>query len=265
MEFAWLLTGLASAHLAGFHNLPGLAAQMSAARRVLENNCGDTGIYGHLHRRRSWRGLVRGRVGSFADQVYPTIAFARLWRATSDPKAQKMALRTAETMCALQGPLGEWCWHFDAITGRVVSRYPIFSVHQHAMAPMMLFAAAEATGRDFSLAIRNGFAWISGNNEWHANFVEPALGLVWRCLYLDRHDALADAALRTLRWRTGTAAAGSLKVGYECRPYELGWLLYAFAGRPEYEMAIGEAGVQHAAVALPTHRMTGEGVTNDRK
>jgi hypothetical protein len=241
MEFAWLLTGLASAHLAGFRDLPGLAEKMSAARSVLEHNCGDTGVYGHLHRRRSWSGLVRGRIGSFADQVYPTIAFARLWHATSDPRALKMVSRTVESMCNLQQPLGEWCWHFDAITGRVLSRYPVFSVHQHAMAPMMLFAAADATGRDFRHAIRNGLRWISGNNELRADFVEPAMGLVWRCLYLDRNDALADAALRTIRRRTGTAPRERLKVRYECRPYELGWLLYAYAGRPGCDVATGEA------------------------
>ena len=46
--------------------------------------------------------------------------------------------------------MGEWPWHYDSVTGRVVSRYPVFSVHQHAMGPMMLFAASEATGVDFS-------------------------------------------------------------------------------------------------------------------
>jgi hypothetical protein len=37
--------------------------------------------------------------------------------------------------------------------------------------------------------------------------------------------------LRFLRLRTGMADPRQLKIRYECRPYELGWLLYAFAGR----------------------------------
>jgi hypothetical protein len=231
MEVAWFLTGIAYCYLAGHADLPGLAAQVEEARKILERNCGGSGVYGHLSRSGSLAGSVRGRIGSFADQVYPTIAFSRLSQALQDENAKQMAMRTALKMCELQGPLGEWCWHYDSVCGKVVSRYPVYSVHQHAMAPMMLFAAGEATGCDFSEAIYKGLAWISGNNELGRDFVEPSLGLVWRCIYLDSTDAYADAALRFLRLRSGAAEAVRLKVRYECRPYELGWLLYAFAGR----------------------------------
>ena len=57
-------------------------------------------------------------------------------------------------------------------TGRVVNRYPVFSVHQHAMGPMMLFAAADASGFDFSEAIYKGLAWIGGQNELGFDFVD---------------------------------------------------------------------------------------------
>jgi hypothetical protein len=231
MEVAWLLTGIASCYLAGCGGLAGLSEQVAAARKILEANCGADGVYGHLSRTKSWSGRLRGRIGTFADQVYPTIAFSRLSQALGDDTARQMALRTAEKMCELQAPLGEWSWHYDSVSGRVVSRYPVYSVHQHAMAPMMLFAATEATGSDFSEAIYKGLAWISGNNELHRDFVEPSLGLVWRSIYLDSTDACTDAALRFLGLRSGSAAARRLKVRYECRPYELGWLLYAFAGR----------------------------------
>jgi hypothetical protein len=36
--------------------------------------------------------------------------------------------------------------------------------------------------------------------------------------------------MRFLQLRQGVADA-ELEVRYECRPYELGWLLYAFAGK----------------------------------
>jgi len=231
MEVAWYLTGLASCYLVGCGDLTGLGEQVSTARLILEGNFGKSAVYGHLDRSRSAAGYLRGRIGSFADQVYPTIAFARLSQAIQDAQARSMALRTAERMCDLQGPLGEWCWHYDSVSGKVVSRYPVYSVHQHAMAPMMLFAAGEATGCDFTDSIYKGLAWISGTNELKRDFVEPSLGLVWRCIYLDSMDAYADAALRYLRFRSGTADATRLRVRYECRPYELGWLLYAFAAQ----------------------------------
>lgn len=227
MEVAWYLTGLASCLAVGHGDLPGLKSQIKAARAILEANCGKFGVYGHCGR---GSGYLRHRIGSFADQVYPTIAFARLALAQADEDARAIALRTATTMCELQGPLGEWSWQYDAVTGEVVSRYPVYSVHQHAMAPMMLFAAAEATGHDFSDAIYKGRAWISGNNEMHRSFIEPELGLVWRCIYLDKFDSYVDAAVRFLRLGRGLNHARR-KVRYECRPYELGWLLYAFAGQ----------------------------------
>jgi len=230
MEVAWYLTGLAMCCAAGHGNLPGLDAQIEAARRILKNNCGVAGVYGHRSGGASPSSYIRHRIGSFADQVYPTIAFSRLAQARGDKEAQQMARRTAETMCRLQGPLGEWSWQYDAATGRVVSRYPVYSVHQHAMAPMMLFAASEATGVDFNDAIYKGLEWIGGHNELSRDFIEPELGLVWRCIYLDKLGAYQDALLRFLRVRTGSVKGG-LKVRYECRPYELGWLLYAFAGK----------------------------------
>jgi hypothetical protein len=231
MEVAWYLTGIANCHLAGHADLPGLAAQAAAARQILERNCGASGVYSHLSRRRSLSGYVRGRIGSFADQVYPTIAFARWSQALQDGGARQMVMRTAKKMCELQGPLGEWCWQYDSFSGRVAGRYPVYSVHQHAMGPMMLFAAGEATGCDFSESVHKSLAWISGNNELRRDFVEPSLGLVWRCIYLKATDAYVDSALRLLRLRTGTADVRRSRVRYECRPYELGWLLYAFAGR----------------------------------
>ena len=231
MEVAWYLTGIAACYLAGHKELPGLSKQAAEARQILEMNCGSSGVYGHLSRHKSLGGSLRGRIGSFSDQVYPTIAFARLSQALHDERARQMALKTAQKMCRLQGPLGEWCWHYDSVTGRVVSRYPVYSVHQHAMGPMMLWAAGEATGQDFSDAIYKGLAWISGHNELQQDFVEPSLGLVWRCIYLDSVDAYSDAALRFFQFRNGPVKGSQLKVRHECRPYELGWLLYAFAGR----------------------------------
>jgi hypothetical protein len=233
MEVSFYLTGLARCCLAGYGDLSGLTEQIEVARRILERNAGPSGVYGHLSSSGCWAGRLRGRIGTFADQVYPTIAFSVLAQARNDEKAKLAARRTAERICQLQGPYGEWCWHYDSHSGRVVSRYPVYSVHQHAMAPMMLFAAAEATGQDFSQAIYRGLEWISGNNELQRDFVEPSLGLVWRCIYLDREGAWTDAALRFSGIRSDSANPNRLKTRYECRPYELGWLLYAFAGRGE--------------------------------
>jgi len=239
MEVAWYLTGLASCLLAGHVALPGLDEAVAKARLILENNCGASGVYGHLSHARSITGRLRRRIGTFADQVYPTIAFALLSRAHQDETARAMALRTAETMCTLQGAHGEWYWHFDSVSGKVVSRYPVYSVHQHGMGPMMLFAVEESTGRRFSQAIHKSLSWIGGNNDLDRNLVDPSLGLVWRAIYLNSFRAFTDSSLRFLKMRHRNVDVRRLKIRYECRPYELGWLLYALASRSaEIECAV---------------------------
>lgn len=230
MEVAWYLTGLTSCQQAGYGDMPGLRQQSQSAKQILKRNCGAAGVYGHRSRSKPPAGYLRRRIGSFADQVYPTIALARLFRATGDHEAREMALRTATTMCELQGPLGEWFWHYDAATAKVVNRYPVFSVHQHAMGPMMLLAVTEATGISFADSLDRSVAWISGKNELGRSMIEPELNLVWRCLYLRPPHNYVDAGLRILGLRDGASKAG-LAIRHECRPYELGWLLYAFAAR----------------------------------
>lgn len=230
MEVAWYLTGLAGCCSSGYSDLPGLMEQIAAARAILKSNCGPSGVYGHLSRSSFPKGYFRRRIGSFADQVYPTIAMAGLSQALLDSESREMALRTARKMCELQGAMGEWSWHYDAASGKVISRYPVYSVHQHAMAPMMLFAAGEGADCEFSAAILKGLDWIGGNNELQRDFIDPALNLVWRCIYLSPADAYADAARRFFFSKNGPTRF-QLQIRYECRPYELGWLLYAFAGK----------------------------------
>lgn len=247
MEVAWYLTGIASCHLAGYPDLPGLASEAAAARQVLESNRGALGIFGHQFRGGSWAGRTRGRIGTFADQVYPAIAFSRLAQALEDESAGAMALRTAKKMCELQGPLGEWSWRYDSVSGRVVSRYPIYSVHQHAMGPMMLLSVSEATGREFNEALERSLAWIGGANELGRDFVEPSLGLIWRSIRLGLVDSASDSVLRYFGYRQGHVGTSRLKVCYECRPYELGWLLYALAGQTRSSRLAGRPHAKQAS------------------
>ena len=90
----------------------------------------------------------RTHVGSFADQVYPLQALARLHASADDREALTVADGVADKICAAQGDSGQWWWHYDSRNGSVVEGYPVYSVHQHAMAPMALLDLAEAGGTD---------------------------------------------------------------------------------------------------------------------
>jgi hypothetical protein len=103
------------------------------------------------------------------------------------------------------------------------------------MGPMALFAVSEATGHDFTAHAMKGLEWIDGRNERREDLRSSDVGVVWRCIRFDGRASM-------LRNEAGLFRRGPLPRGvplqglttlHECRPYELGWLLYAFGGSGE--------------------------------
>ena len=183
-------------------------------------------------------GALRGHVGSFADQIYPIQALARYAARTGDAAALAAAEKTARRIVDLQGPAGQWWWHYDARTGDVVERYPVYSVHQHGMAPMVLAELAASGGTDHGDAVRRGFAWLGTHPECVEPLIAPDLGVEWRKVGR-REPFKAARAVNAAATRVRRGAQAPFvdriwppgRVDYECRPYELGWLLYA-SGAP---------------------------------
>ncbi|MFD8410232.1 hypothetical protein ACFV2Q_00425 [Streptomyces sp. NPDC059650] len=192
-------------------------------------------------------GLVpgyRSHVACFADQTYPIQALARLHASGPDPEALRAANMCAARICTLQGDGGQWWWHYDARTGGVVEGYPVYSVHQHAMAPTALFDLADAGGTDFGAAVRRGLGWMTAVPEIRGPdgtprepMIREEFGVTWRKVY--RGDpAKAVRAARGLTTRLAPHARLApldrlfrpLSVDRECRPYEFGWLLHAWLG-----------------------------------
>ncbi|HSN11684.1 MAG TPA: hypothetical protein VLS51_06230 [Propionibacteriaceae bacterium] len=179
-------------------------------------------------------GRLRGHVGSFADQIYPVQAFARFYARTGEERVLAAAEATARRLVELQGEGGQWWWHYDARTGDVVERYPTYSVHQHGMAPMVLDELTAAGGTDHSEAVQRGYRWLTTHPECVEPLVAPELGVIWRKVgRREPFKAARAAGALVSRVRPGAQTpfvdqvlpAG--RVDYECRPYELGWLLYA--------------------------------------
>ena len=229
VDVSWMLTAATVAHRLG--DTASVAEQ--ATERLLAAQ-GARGIFPHwlpAQAQSRWR----GHVGSFADQVYPVQALARSFALTGDPRALEAAETTAQRLCELQGPAGQWWWHYDIRTGDVVEGFPVYSVHQHAMAPMVLFDLAEAGGTDRTAEIVAGLEWIETHPGVVEELVSERLGVIWRKVGRrePRKAARALAAMATslrpgLRLRGLNLLFPPVKVDYECRPYELGWLLYAW-------------------------------------
>ena len=93
--------------------------------------------------------------------MYPIQALARLHGSADDPEALATAETVAGVICGAQGAAGQWWWHYDSRTGGVVEGYPVYSVHQHAMAPMALLDLADAGGTSYIDAICRGLGWMA--------------------------------------------------------------------------------------------------------
>ncbi len=137
----------------------------------------------------------------------------------------------------MQGKQGQWWWHYDTRNGEVVEGFPVYSVHQHAMAPMALLELVEAGGHDHRDSIALGVSWLRSHPEVIDELVAENLGVVWRKVgRQEPKKAVRAIAAAATAVKPGTRipAVDLLfppnRIDHECRPYELGWLLYAWAG-----------------------------------
>jgi hypothetical protein len=182
----------------------------------------------------------RVHVGSFADQVYPVQALARLHASDADREALAAADEVAAGICQAQGQAGQWWWHYDARTGAVVEGYPVYSVHQYAMAPMALLDLAEAGGQDHLDAICQGLRWQAAPPETATPLIFDDPPVCWRKVARgDRRKLVRGVRAALTRLRPGLRLEmldwlfPPGVVDRECRPYEPGWLLYAWLPAPE--------------------------------
>jgi hypothetical protein len=228
MELAWFLAGISHWALACPDARQKIRDHAYQAWQMLARNQGN-GVFAHLATTSTLKGRLRGRIGSFADQVYPIYSLTKFYQAYQEPAALRMALVCAHAICASQGPLGQWWWHYDSATGHVFEQYPVYSVHQHGMAPMALLALAQAAQTDFTLWIEKGLEWINRRNELSFDMEDRSAKLIWRCIQPSRWRRYSRALFQRPA-DASPSSASHLQVLFECRPYELGWLLYAFAG-----------------------------------
>jgi len=229
---AWALTAAIAARQLG----PCGRVQHLASRLLLSAQS-PSGLFGHTMPAAA-AGFARGHIGCFADQVYPIQALARLGYANTDPLALKAANACAARIVALQGPAGQWWWHYDTRDGSVVEGYPVYSVHQHAMAPLALLDLYEAGGTDHRDAVVKGVHWIDQRPETTEPIVSTEDAVIWRKVGRQEPPKLVRSlSAVTTFMRAGWHLPGldvafrPAKIDRECRPYEFGWMLYAWHAR----------------------------------
>lgn len=234
VELAWVVQGMV--RFLQSYSMTGEMTDLlrDAYYKLMNLYCRDTGLFA----RHSQRGFVKSisrQVACFADQVYPILALTSYAGFFHDDNSIDVALAVADKLCSLQGPRGQWWWHYDVKTAAVVEEYPVFSVHQDAMAPMSLLAVDRISGADHSANIEKGLTWLN-NNELDAVMLVPEQGIIWRDIhrreigkiYRMTRSVLIASGLHSAHRLAGTNLFGYL-VNRECRPYHLGWILYAWA------------------------------------
>jgi hypothetical protein len=252
-EFANELFNELKLRVANDVSMPTVAASWALTAAIAAQDLGDTwalasrladrllaaarpaGVFPHMLPAEA-QSKIRRHVGCFADQVYPIQALSRWFVVSQDQRALAAASRCARVIVDRQGADGQWWWHYDVRNGSVVEGFPVYSVHQHAMGPMALHELREAGGDDHDAATALGLRWLDTHPEVIDELISERLNVIWR--KVGRHEqrkvvrrvaALTTAGIPGLHLPLIDRVWPPGRIDYECRPYELGWLLYAWA------------------------------------
>lgn len=228
MEVAWILVGVAQHTLRsgrGEDMLRTVSDHLRSARRA------RSGLYRHDAASRTRRHLP-----NFATEIYTLLALATIARTELVPRALEDAIVLARQLVRLRLPDGGWPWLFDAERAVVVEPYEIYTVHQDAMAPMAFLELADATGdKRWVREATAGVPWSRGSNELGVDLLDLERGFAHRSIRRRRPWDRVSLAVNAIATRgTGRPLVGRssrVEINQTSRPYHLGWILEAWAGR----------------------------------
>jgi len=236
---AWFLAGIGHARLACPGTLPDMTDIAVDTYHMLQDNQGEGGIFGHIAFPRLVQRPFYNRLGTFADQIHAIYGLTTFARAFQIEEPLASALACANSVCALQGEMGQWWFLYDKRTSRVVNPYPVISHHQDGTAPAGLLALGDATGRSFHKPILKGLSWIAGANELGKNLRNLDQGFIWDSIGPSSRITNYVQAVLSFLSISYAVQGKKLSIRYEARPDHFGWLLYALArfGAPNATMA----------------------------
>jgi len=230
VELAWFLAGLSHQALVHPRKLIETRSIATETYRRIRENQSEHGLFGHARGIKGLTAVKGNEVGSFADQAYPIYALTTFSQAYGEERAIEKALDCGLALCEAQGSLGQWWWSYDSSNGHVVEHFPILSVHQHGIGPMALLALGEAVSSDFTPWIHRGIQWIE-DNELNLEMHDGSTNVIWRSVERPGHWKYWKILSNLVGRRDAWESRRGLRPQFECRPSELGWLLYALAGQ----------------------------------
>ena len=229
MDIAWIIIGVAFAA-----RRTGSSTVVKILREVVDSLCthyvSNNGLLYHFGDSKP-----RRRFPNFATQIYNVYALSYAAEFLGDDRLLTVARRIADKLLALQLPCGGWSWLYDAKRGCVVERYEIYSVHQDGMAPMSLLKLSEVSGDEkYARAAFKGLDWLYSKNELNFHMIDEKEGLIYRSIRrrkpLNKLMLTTNTGLSILGFPSDVADGLFLEINPTCRPYHLGWILFAWSG-----------------------------------
>jgi len=233
-EIGWLLSGLCR-----HAEITGDGRSVASAERLFRATDRD-----YLNRDtllpRFTRQWWRRPFTSFGGLTYFLMALRDYAAAFNDPYAEMLFRESVVKTIQLQGRGGEWPWFVNVNQQRVAEWYPVYSVHQASMAMLFLLPALDMGVAGARASIEKSLSWLAGGNELGIAMMRVEPFMTFRCIRrrepasraLTYGRSLARSALHS---QAPALRPAQLDVNTECRSYEIGWLLYAWAGRKDFE------------------------------
>ena len=242
MEHAWLLAGLSKyAEINGLDSTIKTLSERILRQILSVNYCSRSGLFyasNPIKRMNFITARRNNRVASFAEQIYPLWALSIYYQVTKEEKILEIANKLAKTITGLQGNNGEWWWIYYVPSGRVSEKYPVYSVHQEAMAPMGFYEYEKASGISYSVNIDKGIQWMARDSR----LIDTKNGIIWRGIqrknrtqknygfgmgFAGHLDTYISAWSGGVSLNSVFDTLGSFELVHESRPYHPGWLLNA--------------------------------------
>lgn len=232
-DLAWAIWGASAAVRRG---LPGGEASARTLFRLVTSEYVDARTWLPRHSVRRYR----RNVVSFGSLVYFLRATHEFAGTFDDDTARELFARGVTRTLGLQGPRGEWPWMIDIRSGDAFDVYPVFSVHQDSMAMLFLLPAHDLRLDGTAESIIRSLAWGFGANELAIDFYPRNPFFAYRSIERKEESPRLRRYVRSLvhaaTGKPGAFGDADVRLNPECRSYHLGWILYAWARRPEVEL-----------------------------
>lgn len=226
-DLAWIVWGAAAGARIGVTGASELAHSL-IDRMLARYVVSATGLPRHS------LNPLRAGIVSFGSLAYYLTALHAYWCWSGDRRALDAFAAGVAATLRLQAPDGAWPWLVDCSSGAVLSRYPVYTVHQLSMASFFLLPALRAGILDTSRPVETSVAWVFGANELRRSLCVRRPYLIFRSVQparpLPRVSRYLAAAPRALLSRSQTRPpTRRLGVDTASHSYEWGWLLAAWS------------------------------------